>query len=390
MNGARIDMNLGTPSPSSALAPFPEELSAEIDRVLKLFAAAEAKLVELPTLLPAAILLDLYGEDIRNRAYLVHDLEEGDLVLRPDFTVPILSAHIHSGSGPARYAASGRVWRRSNAGQKPGASAATPNEDMRRLSRHGFWQIGLEIIGDNNGSDSKLEAQENRMSDAEIFRLASDIARDRGLEARIGDLGLIIGLIDELVRPDWRRAALKRHLWRPNAFARLLKRYQSGAARHAGKSIGDLPQFGRRSEEMVNARLKRLREDAQYPPISAKIAALLSDILAIKCNLAEAPGRLAGKFAGWPELEAMLVKFQARNDALKAAGIDIGKIEFNAGFGRAGMEYYDGLVFGFFASKGQAAILGGRYDRLAGALGASGALSAIGLAYRPELVASGK
>ncbi|MDC3265334.1 hypothetical protein OAU61_04555, partial [Planktomarina temperata] len=39
---------------------------------------------------PADVLLDLYGEDIRARAYVTSDPLRGEQMLRPDFTVPVV------------------------------------------------------------------------------------------------------------------------------------------------------------------------------------------------------------------------------------------------------------------------------------------------------------
>ncbi|MEM7236549.1 MAG: ATP phosphoribosyltransferase regulatory subunit, partial [Pseudomonadota bacterium] len=63
-----------------------------------LFSDAGFEPVKPAHLFPAETLLDLYGEDIRARAFLFPDPVQGDeLCLRPDFTVPVAMAHGHSG-----------------------------------------------------------------------------------------------------------------------------------------------------------------------------------------------------------------------------------------------------------------------------------------------------
>ena len=74
--------------------------------------AAGAVPVEADILQPAETLLDLYGEDIRARAYVTHDPLRGEMMLRPDFTVPVVQAHMAHGADPARYAYMGEVFRR--------------------------------------------------------------------------------------------------------------------------------------------------------------------------------------------------------------------------------------------------------------------------------------
>ena len=51
-----------------------------------LFQQAGAATVQAAILQPAETLLDLYGEDIRARAYVTSDPLRGEQMLRPDFT----------------------------------------------------------------------------------------------------------------------------------------------------------------------------------------------------------------------------------------------------------------------------------------------------------------
>ena len=67
---------------------------AEAERLFDAFRAAGAVPVEADILLPADTLLDLYGEDIRARAYVTADPLRGEMMLRPDFTVPVVQAHM--------------------------------------------------------------------------------------------------------------------------------------------------------------------------------------------------------------------------------------------------------------------------------------------------------
>ena len=66
------------------------------------FEAAGAIPVETSILQPAETLLDLYGEDIRARAYVTSDALRGEQMLRPDFTVPVVQMHMEHGAEPAR------------------------------------------------------------------------------------------------------------------------------------------------------------------------------------------------------------------------------------------------------------------------------------------------
>ena len=95
------------------------------------FEVAGAVVVEPPVLQPAETLLDLYGEDIRARAYMTNDALRGEQMLRPDFTVPVVQMHMADGAEPARYTYAGEVFRRQD-------------DDLDRASE--FLQVGYEVF----------------------------------------------------------------------------------------------------------------------------------------------------------------------------------------------------------------------------------------------------
>ena len=130
-------------------------IRAEAERLFAAFQAAGAVPVEADTLLPAETLLDLYGEDIRARAYVTQDPLMGEMMLRPDFTVPVVQAHMAHGADPARYCYLGEVFRKS------GASGCLVN----------ILQVGFEVF------DRAAPAE----ADAEVFALVCRVAgRDQG------------------------------------------------------------------------------------------------------------------------------------------------------------------------------------------------------------------
>ena len=88
---------------------------AEAERLFAFFKASGAMPVDADLLQPADTLLDLYGEDIRARAYVTHDPNRGEMMLRPDFTVPVVQRHMSDGAEPARYSYMGEVFRKQEA-----------------------------------------------------------------------------------------------------------------------------------------------------------------------------------------------------------------------------------------------------------------------------------
>ena len=102
----------------------------QASRLLEQFLNAGAVEVTPDILQPAEALLDLYGEDIRARAYVTADPLRGEMMLRPDFTVPVVQMHMESRAEPARYTYAGEVFRRQE-------------EDTGRASE--YLQVGYEV-----------------------------------------------------------------------------------------------------------------------------------------------------------------------------------------------------------------------------------------------------
>lgn len=354
-------------------------LRAEAARLQAIFIAAGATPVEADLLLPAETLLDLYGEDIRARAYVTHDPDRGELMLRPDFTVPVVQMHMQGGADPARYTYQGEVFRTQAAG------SGRPSE---------YLQVGYEVF----------DRADPTRADAEVFALFAKALQPLDLRAVTGDIGILTAAIDTLATSDARKAALRRHIWRPRRFRALLDRFtgqQSAPASRAaliaalkdkgaaGLMAGVAPEIGLRSMAEVGERLAALAMDAATPPIPAAQADVLGAILSLKAMMPDAHEHLRDICVDLPGLQPAVDRLEARMEALSAAGVDIAQLPFEANFGRTTMEYYDGFVFGFLAPGRTDLPLvasGGRYDALTRILGAGREIPAVGGVIRPELV----
>jgi len=361
-------------------------LMALSDRLMALFAAAGAQRVDPAALHPADALLDVYGEDLRARAFLVEQPGAAPLFLRPDFTVPVLQLHLKARAEPARYCYRGPVWRR----QPPGAGR--PSE---------YLQAGVEIYGEDAAG-----------ADATVFALMRDALAAGGVAAPqvvTGDLGVAIAMLEAAPLPPLRRAALRRHFWRPARFQALLRRYAAAApdaspARAAllaaagdSDAVAALAaaagaDVGARDLDDVAARAAALAEDAAHPPADPDTLSALERALAVE---APAPAALAALTAIAAEARldatAALDRFARRLEALAARGVDVDALPFRAATARS-LEYYDGFVFEMYAPDRPdlpPLAAGGRYDGIAAALGAPPA-PAVGAMVRPEaLLAAG-
>jgi len=171
---------------------------------------------------PAGALLDLYGEDIRGRAYITSDALRGEQMLRPDFTVPVVQMHMERGADPARYTYAGTVFRRQDDDE------TRPNE---------YTQVGYEVF-------------------------------DRAEPT--GDIGILVAAVSALETSEARKAALLRHIWRPRKFRALLERFsQASVARPVlaedDPFAGAGPEIGLRRKSDVQTRLNEYHQTRNGP-----------------------------------------------------------------------------------------------------------------------------
>ncbi|MGY6633949.1 MAG: ATP phosphoribosyltransferase regulatory subunit [Alkalilacustris sp.] len=351
---------------------------AEAERLFAALRTLGADPVEADILQPAGTLLDLYGEDIRARAYVTADPLRGELMLRPDFTVPVVQRHMADGAEPARYTYMGPVFRR---------------QEHRGPRASEYLQVGFELF---DGTD--LAA-----ADAEVFATFATLLAPLSLRPVIGDIGLLTAAVAGLDASPARKAALRRHIWRPGRFRALLDRFggrtpptpdrhahlQRLAAAPARALIAAAgPLNGLRTEAEIAARIAALRAEAAAPPIPAAQVAGLEALMTLAAPAPDALDTLHALAPALPGLATAADRFAARLRALADRGVAVDTLAFEAAFGRTTLEYYDGFVFGFLGGDGLPPVAtGGRYDALTAVLGAGRAIPAVGGVIRPALTA---
>ncbi|GGB24883.1 ATP phosphoribosyltransferase regulatory subunit [Allosediminivita pacifica] len=337
------------------------------------FEAAGALPVDCAVLQPAEILLDLYGEDIRTRAYVTSDPVQGEVMLRPDFTVPVVQMHMSQGAEPARYTYAGEVFRRQE-------------EHPERASE--YQQVGYEVFDRTDAAES----------DAEVFALFSQMLEGLPLRAVTGDIGILMAAVDGLDASSARRAALMRHLWRPRRFRALLDRFSGRVpvppsrkallvATDPMKDAG--PVIGLRGEDEIAERVAALRAEAADGPLAREQVELLETLLKVSETCQFALEQLRDIAVDMPAIVPAVERFARRCDALEARGVDVASLSFEASYGRSSMEYYDGFVFGFVAEgrpDWPPIATGGRYDALTRRLGRGAEIPAVGGVIRAGLV----
>lgn len=342
------------------------------------FAARRTVRVDTPVIQPAEPFLDMAGEDLRRRIFMTENERGESLCLRPEFTIPVCLRHIETATGtPQRYAYLGEVFR------------------QRRDGANEFYQAGIEDLGDTGiaGADARA------IGDA--FAVLSRLLPGRALHVTLGDQAVFEAVVKALGLPAGWQKRLIHAFGNSEQIEQLLKKLASpnhvqgldpmvaallasGDDKALIAHIDDTMQAtgystnASRSPAEIAARLKEKLELAGTRLDGAALL-LLREFLSLELPLSEASAALAGfADAAGLKLGPALSRFDERVAALGNAGLDLGRIDYRAAFGRP-LDYYTGLVFEI-TTGGRPAVLagGGRFDRLLTLLGAENHIPAVG------------
>ena len=351
--------------------------------------------IEPAILQPAELYLDQIGEDLRSRTYVFTDPDGEELCLRPDLTLPACRLYLeqHPDAGEvARLSYHGPAFRY----QPDAADPLRPRE---------FHQVGLESFG----------VADTIVADAEVVAAVDECLAAVGAQGtliRLGDLGLVHGIIAATDMPErWRRRLLTA-FERPDEFRRVLRQLCQGApplpstipaelvdqldpgnremAEERVQSYLDrqgIAQVGLRGLEELTESLLALAEDHRAEPLAARRADVIDRLVGIETGSADALAQIRHVLRGERlALDAPLEGFERRLAALTEAGITADRLHFSAAYGR-GFAYYTGMVFQFEApeaGRGGHLAGGGRYDGLLQSAGAPRPVPAVGAAMHSE------
>jgi ATP phosphoribosyltransferase regulatory subunit len=364
--------------------------SSALDAIRAPMAAAGAVLTDAPVMQPLGLLLDLTGESMRSRLFVVSGDGGEEACLRPDFTVAIAREHLEAGAVSGRYLYEGKAFR------------VAPRGSDRAEE---FLQIGVEAF----------EAGDPVAADAEIAALAwaSSAAGGRSdLSLMLGDVGLFAAFIDSLDLAAPLAARLKRAFTRPrqlkaeldggvevtgeqSRIAALLAGLPEGEASAVLQELWSLagiePVGGRRPAEIAH-RLVERADAAKAGRLSAEQADKVRAFLAVSDRPGAALDAIAA-LAG-PQraaLDAAIDGWRRRLTGMVSRGAPEDRMRLAASFGRA-FGYYDGMLFEVrSAALGdeRPVAAGGRYDGLPARLGAETKTGAVGCMVRPARAYAG-
>jgi ATP phosphoribosyltransferase regulatory subunit len=349
--------------------------------------------VDLPTLLPASLVLELAGEGLRPRLFFATAPDGSELCLRPDLTIPAATQYVADSAydnDPFAWACKGKVFR-------------APRDGEDRAPE--FVQIGLERFGDKDVVDT----------DVSIFLAAWNacIAADvRPLKVRFCDGGLLPAIIAAAELPDVWRSTLCEHAGHSRTFMNILAQasgklpartinalehelvslpFDSAIARVEQALVdGDLTLAGGRTIDDVARRLVIRAQRALAPPLPAATADTLLALATFEqaTTLSATLDQVVTLAASLGvSLEAWQSDWRTRLAAIQAAAPDaLTHARFDA-LGEEAFDYYDGMAFDIATSDdfSRPVATGGRYDELIGEIsGGTRHARAIGCVIRPD------
>jgi ATP phosphoribosyltransferase regulatory subunit len=355
---------------------------ARADALVASYEQAGYQRVAPAVLQPAEPFLDLSGEDIRGRMFLVANPAGDELCLRPDLTIPVARDYLAT----------------ADAGQAAKFCYLAPVFRQRRDEPYEFLQAGIESFG----------RADTAAADAEILSLALETTAAYGLpdpDIRIGDVALFSALIGALgLAAAWQRRLMK-DFNRKADLARDLAALAPGAGNGSAEYQGVLAALANSDPKAAHALVTDLLSIAGISAVGgrsvgeiadrfldqsatgagalpAEPRALIERFLAITGDPDEATLALRALAAdAGLNLDAALDLFESRAGFLAARGVELDRIRFSTAFGR-GLDYYTGFVFELHAPRGGSGQLaaGGRYDGLLARLGHATPIPAVGFA----------
>jgi len=366
--------------------------AAALDAIRAPFLAAGATPTDAPVLQPLGLLLDLAGEAMRSRLFVVSGDAGEEACLRPDFTVAIARQHLAGAAGQGRYFYEGKAFR------------VAPRGSDRAEE---FLQVGVEAF----------EAGDPVAADAEIAALAWAASAAGGrddLTLLLGDVSLFGAFVDSLGLTPPLGARLKRAFARPRQLkieldggggeapgeeksriaallAGLPEAEASAVLQELWSLAGIEPVGGRRPAEIAH----RLVERAQAVQ-AGKLSAGEADAVRAFLAVSDRPGAALDAISalGGPQragLDAALDGWRRRLAGMTARGVPENRMVLAAAFGRA-FGYYDGFLFEVRSAaldEERPVAAGGRYDGLPARLGAEATTGAVGCMVRPARAYTG-
>jgi ATP phosphoribosyltransferase regulatory subunit len=345
------------------------------------FDDARASPLNSPVAEPLSLYLDLAGEALRERLFLVQGPGREEFCLRPDFTLGAALAHIAGGAPSGRYFYEGPAFRV--------APTGTDRPEQ-------FLQIGLETYegGDAPAADAAMASLAWRGAGAggrdDLTLIFGDVSLFGVFLASLGVGRAVAGRLRATLSRPWRLAraldAAVAGAAGVGSLAALLLDREEPRATAALEEIWALagvePVGGRSAGEIVH-RLASRAAAGDAPRLAREQRAMIDRYLAISEEPHAALAAVADLAGGDGAVRAALRDWERRLAALSAIPTD--RMRLSTAFAR-GFGYYDGVLFEVRSGAlgdDEPVAAGGRYDGLLSRLGARLSTGAVGCMVRP-------
>ncbi len=336
--------------------------------------------------IPADIVMNFMGEDVRNRLLFTSSPGGDELCLRPDFTLPLAISYINNELQSNKFVYDGYAFR-----------FPSINEKTRYCPE--FRQIGIENFGDKN----KIDAEGDVISQA--YEILSSFYDDH-LEIKISDISMFYQLLDHLNIDTHLFNRFRRLYWRGLSATEikdsikkiintrfdikprldLIEEYKNNnlsSIAFIQKLAGsdDLSVFSGRQPDDIVKRYIDKSELSNNNAINDTVIEQITEFLSIKGNISKIT-QLLDNFQKKYHIDFAegIENLENRIKILRKNQIPTDMIEFNATLSRK-VEYYTGLVFEVRMknkNKNEPIAIGGRYDKIFEQLGSKDPIPAVG------------
>ena len=336
--------------------------------------------------IPADIVMNFMGEDVRNRLLFTSSPSGDELCLRPDFTLPLAISYINNELQANKFVYDGYAFR-----------FPSINEKTRYCPE--FRQIGIENFGDKN----KIDAEGDVISQA--YEILSSFYDDH-LEIKISDISMFYQLLDHLKIDTNLFNRIRRLYWRGLSATEikdsikkiintrfetkprldLIDEYKNNNLSSIAliqKLTGsdDLSIFSGRHPDDIVKRYIDKSELSNDNVINDTLIEQITEFLSIKGDISTII-QLLDNFQKKYHIDFVegIENLENRVKILKKNQIAMDMIEFNATLSRK-VEYYTGLIFEIRMknkNKNEPIAIGGRYDKIFEQLGSKDPIPAVG------------
>jgi ATP phosphoribosyltransferase regulatory subunit len=375
------------------------ELSTNIDpnNITQYFTDKGFVRIQPNMVIPADIVVNHMGEDIRRRLLVAPSPDGKEYCLRPDFTLPLVLERIMNNKlDTMKYVYDGFAFR-----------FPTSRELSRTCPE--FRQIGIEDFGSKDYLETDISVLKYTLN-------ALDKVNFSDYKLLLGDVSIFYYLLDQLKVSASYKDKIKRLFWRGSNFVisninnnyhvvtdankRILSEMKNRKDDSANKDLinrvsgfDKLNVFGgRNTEDIINSYIEK-KEIIDTQVIDKKIPSMLSEFLSITCPASLALENLTSFAKSYNlDLEQKIESLYRRFELLNKYGLLLNETIFKTSLGRR-IEYYTGLVFEIRSNTiedlGPIAI-GGRYDNFFTDLGSSIKIPAVGCSiYIDRLLMAG-